>query len=237
MEYSIVLSDELLKEFNAFKNNESYDSEIIEKLLSSYKSTHKTNINQMLRVGIQDESITPAVIASGIIGETLEELAEQTKYKLILDKERTEYPYVSINKDKIENNYTSTHYKNINRVKAQTHIKALLKNANNIFIYDKYISKPNNWNNCKIFFEDLVPRKDLVISYTHGQLNRVKLEIINIYNSWIIEEDTENIYHRGLHDRYIIIDNKVEIILTSGFNYLFDKSKDFTYIVRDLENG
>ena len=36
----------------------------------------------------------------------------------------------------------------------------------------------------------------------------------------------------NLHDRYLIIDNKIEIILTSGFDYLFDNSKDFTYIVR-----
>jgi len=33
-------------------------------------------------------------------------------------------------------------------------------------------------------------------------------------------------------DRYLLIDNNIEIILTSGFDNLFDENKDFTYIVR-----
>jgi hypothetical protein len=30
----------------------------------------------------------------------------------------------------------------------------------------------------------------------------------------------------------LLIDNQIEIILTSGFDYLFDENKEFTYIVR-----
>lgn len=37
------------------------------------------------------------------------------------------------------------------------------------------------------------------------------------------------------HDRYIIIDDKLEIILSSGVDYLFDTGKDFTYVIRETE--
>lgn len=33
------------------------------------------------------------------------------------------------------------------------------------------------------------------------------------------------------HDRYIIIDNGMQILLSSGFEYLGQSSKDFTYVI------
>jgi hypothetical protein len=53
----------------------------------------------------------------------------------------------------------------------------------------------------------------------------------NICKDWIIKEDRRNTY-KNYHDRYLLIDNQIEIILTSGFDYLFDENKEFTYIVR-----
>lgn len=38
------------------------------------------------------------------------------------------------------------------------------------------------------------------------------------------------------HDRYLIVDDKLEIILTSGFDHLNDSSGDFTYIVRHVDS-
>lgn len=40
--------------------------------------------------------------------------------------------------------------------------------------------------------------------------------------------------YNELHDRYIIVDKKIQIILTSGIDYLMDTSKDFTYIIQKL---
>ncbi|EJH2022155.1 hypothetical protein NCV10_001948, partial [Campylobacter jejuni] len=37
-----------------------------------------------------------------------------------------------------------------------------------------------------------------------------------------------------LHDRYIIVDKKIQIILTSGIDNLMNIKKDFTYIIREL---
>lgn len=37
---------------------------------------------------------------------------------------------------------------------------------------------------------------------------------------------------RQMHDRYLIIDGQIEIILTSGIDYLFNDEKECTVIVR-----
>lgn len=42
--------------------------------------------------------------------------------------------------------------------------------------------------------------------------------------------------YRGMHDRYLVIDGEVEIILTSGIDYLFDDEKECTIIVRKLDS-
>jgi len=238
MKKSLVLSDDLLKEYYAFKHNKGGDSSDIEALLSFYKP-HITNIAQLKRIGITKKPILNRLLASGRTHQThtLLELADITKYKIILDKKRTDYPYVSISKDEIENNFSATYYKNQPRYKAREHIKALLKNAQHIFLYDKYFS--NNWNSCnsyKNFFIELVPKKKLTIWYSDNHLVSIESKIKTIHKDWLIKKDSINKNHRDLHDRYIIIDSKIEIILTSGFDYLFDESKDFTYIIRDLEN-
>ncbi|EFL6826790.1 hypothetical protein HIY13_000819, partial [Campylobacter coli] len=69
---------------------------------------------------------------------------------------------------------------------------------------------------------------------------KFKQELIDnlkeISNSWKIEEnkDHKNKTYIWLHDRYIIADNKIQIILTSGIDNLMKIEKDFTYIIREL---
>ena len=52
--------------------------------------------------------------------------------------------------------------------------------------------------------------------------------------SKIAIDKAHNLNNKNTHDRYIMIDNNIEIILTSGIDYLFDTSKDFTYIIREI---
>lgn len=234
MQKSLVLSDNLLKQYYLLVHGESYDNNLIKKLLHFYKSVHITNIEQLKRVGIENSSLMQGLAQNGLISQTLEELSCKTKYKLILNTVKNLFPYLNIFDDIIENNYTSTHYKHTNRDKSIKHIKALLLNSNSIFIYDRYLN--NNWNNTEQFFKELVPKKSLTVYYTERQLNQNNIsKIKSMYNNWSVVEDRSNTGHRKLHDRYLIIDNEIEIILTSGFDYLFDDSKDFTYIIRDLD--
>ncbi len=230
MPYAIVLSDDILKEYYEFKHNGSYDNESIQNLFNYYKSPHITNIAQLQRIGIENSALFSQLLQSNLTEQTLLGLCDKTTFKVILDMSKSRYPYINIFQDKIENNYSSTFYKQQSRIKAQEHIKALLKNATNIFLYDKYFEK--NWNQTQNFFKNLVPQKKLMIFYKENHLQTKKTEIKSICGEWTLRVDGSQSQHHYLHDRYLIIDNKIEIILTSGFDYLFDENKDFTYIVR-----
>lgn len=151
---------------------------------------------------------------------------------LDLDNDNSNFIKVGILNDKLSPKYSSTYYKNENRDKAKLHIKYLLESGNTIFIYDKYIT--NRWNNSKKLFTELLPKKTINIFYTEKHLKDKIKEIKTICNNWNIKEDKTNSTHRNLHDRYIIIDSKIELILTSGIDNLFDETSDFTYIVKKI---
>jgi hypothetical protein len=231
MSYAVVLSDVLLKEFYAFKSNLSHDKITIENLLQNYKNTYLTNVAQLKRIGIDNKPLFSSLLSSGFMNQTIEELSTRTKDKLILHETNDNYPYLNIFSDTIESNYTATHYKQNNRTKAKEHIKALLQNANHIFIYDKYIK--DRWSESKKLFTELFPNKSLNIFYTENHLDTKQSELKNLCRDWNIKKDSTNTTYKNLHDRYIIIDNSIEIILTSGIDNLFDESSDITYIVRD----
>ena len=235
MGYAVVLSDELLKEFYAFKSSANYDKRTIAYLLQHYKNSYLTNVAQLKRAGIDAAPLMQQLASSNFTTQPLEELCQKTKYKLILHESNSNYPYLNIFNDNIESNYTATHYKEDCRAKAREHIKALLQDASHIFIYDKYISK--SWPKSKKLFSELVPKKSLSIYYCDGHLASKATELKKMCSSWKIVKDTTNTTHRNLHDRYIIIDSTIEIILTSGIDNLFDERSDFTYIVRTKGEG
>jgi len=227
MEYTIVLSDELLKAYYDFKNSKKVDQNLITNLFKYY-SIHLTNTAQLKRIAIDvDDSFKKNLLRKGYTNQTLEELCEKTQYKLILNTEKDDYPYININADRIERNFTATYNKNESRDKTIKHIKALCRNAKYIFIYDKHI-------NDKVIqkISNILPKKKLNIIYKEGQLTQEKISSLKREcKDWKFQQDSKNIYN-NYHDRYLLIDNNIEIILTSGFDYLFDENKDFTYIVR-----
>jgi len=227
MEYTIVLSDELLKAYYDFKNAKEVDQNIITNLLKYY-SRHLTNIAQLKRIAIEDDSFRKNLLRKGYINQTLEELCEKTTYQLILNTEKKDYPYININADQIERNFTATYGKNESREKTIKHITALCRKAKYIFIYDRYMTD-------KVIqkIPHFFPKNKLNIIYKEGQLSQTQISRLKKEcKNWKIQPDSKNTYH-DYHDRYLLIDNNIEIILTSGFDYLFDKNKDFTYIVRN----
>ncbi len=240
MQYKIVLSDELLTEFYKFKRSSDFDKNLIEKLFNYYTAGELTNAAQLERIEINDTRLLHNLSKTGskYRGKTLEELCQETTYKFILNTERDDYPYLNINSDRIERNFTATYGKNESRDKTIEHIKALCKNAKFIFIYDKHM-------NDKVIREiaKILPRKKLNIIYKNGQLSDTQITILRDIckawtkdciktKGWTMQEDRRNTYY-DYHDRYLLIDNQIEIILTSGFDYLFDENKEFTYIVRN----
>ncbi|EEQ62568.1 hypothetical protein HPMG_00025 [Helicobacter pullorum MIT 98-5489] len=171
--------------------------------------------------------------------DSLEQLAKKTIYKIILSKDKDDFPYVNIaTKNKIENNLTSTFYKNESRDKAKAHLKAIFEGASNLFIYDKYCN--DNSESVESFAKECFPEKKLNIFYPslEGSFDQdLCAALKRICSDWKIKENKDqkiNSQYEDLHDRYIIIDNQIQIIFTSGIDYLMSECKDFTYIVRTL---
>lgn len=224
--YSFVLSDELQKEYCKFKEGEICDRFLIENLLHYYKPSILTNTSQLKRIG---KSISPqletSLRKSGFTTQPLEDLAQSTIYKIILCTDKDYYPYVNINGDKIENNLTACFFKRESRLKAINHMTALCRKAKTISIYDKYSFQDNE--NIELL-KTILPLKDLTIIYDSQYMNIKRLQ--EYCEKWTFADRTFPEYH----DRYLVVDDKLEIILTSGFDYLVKTEKEFTYIVRPL---
>ncbi len=240
--YSLVLENELLLEFEKFKRGSHFDKDIIEGILNYYKPTHlinKVQIEFLEENGITiDDDEKMLLLQSGFANLDLRQLSLQTRYKIILSSTNIDFPSVCIRNDKIQNVYTATFKAGESRDKALEHFKALLSNADRILIYDKYINKnvfEHFYTNCchpslniivsdEIFPRDASKKNDIITYF--NQYQQIQMQPIRQY--------TQN----STHDRYILIEYRgnifMEIILTSGFEYLKDKSKDFTYIVREI---
>ena len=186
-------------------------------------------------------------IIKSIEADNEEELAKKTKLKLILSEIREDFPYVNINNDEFEVNFTATYTQNSNKQKVIQHLKSLVQEGDEIKIYDKYLLNDNG-DSISIQEHNSVKIVNQLITHLTNQ----KLEIFS-KNRGNITNETERIQERKLyinytyltfdhnnnnlsnHDRYIKIYKntqiKYEIILSSGL-YNILGNKDFTYVVR-----
>lgn len=170
---------------------------------------------------------------SGLRRQSLEELAENcTLYKIILSSTKDTFPYVNIMDDKqrLENNYSASFDMAEPRELAIKHLTAICLHAKKITLYDKYISsKDRNID----LIKRILPQKNLEITY--NDIDDEHIELMTQHCSqWIF---IKNPQMANRHDRYLIVDEKLEIILTSGFDHLNDTSRDFTYIIRNIEKS
>ncbi|MGX3010342.1 hypothetical protein ACWIUD_02090 [Helicobacter sp. 23-1044] len=238
MNFSLAIDDDLASELCKFKNNQHCNVKIIEKILHYYKDYPIFTKNYFLQYYSRDTQQALLQSNSSINWDSIETIAKSTIYKVILSsKKRVDFPYISIYTDKIENNFTATFFIGESRQKALEHLSALLKNANCIFIYDAYLFSDNVWSAFIDFATQCFPNKILNIFYPQSIMGRTP-QFSQISNSkWRFKADRIHHNFANLHDRYLIIDDKIEIIFTSGIEYLMDNNKDFTYIVRTHKNS
>ena len=64
-----------------------------------------------------------------------------------------------------------------------------------------------------------------------NHLTSKQSEIKRICKDWRIKLDRKRTF-TDFHDRYLLIDDKIEIMLSSGFDNLFSTDKDLTCLVR-----
>lgn len=208
--FAMVLSDDLQKVYLDFKEKHDFDQDIVTKLFKYFKGPFATNTAQLSRINKKPSpAIEQQLRASGFTTQSLEELAAgKTLYKIILSKDKSTFPYVNINGDQIENNLSGCFFRGKTREKAIHHIKTLCRKAEDVCLYDKYIIRRGN-------------ERD----------NQALLRII----ASLLPEKKLNVPDH--YDCYLIIDNKMEIILTGGFSTLIDTTKEFTYIVRPVDKN
>ncbi len=238
--YSFVLEDDLLLEYHKFMNPSDsmgdYDKDIIKKLLSYHVYPFLFNLKQIDRIKIKiSDSLIMQQKHAPYKNYELNKLVDETVFKCILSTNKAEYPYINIYNDKIKTTITGTFFSTENRCKATSHIKRLCDNAKSITLYDKYLGKDEADKICA-----LVPnRKGLSIKihskdiYEKGQTTYCYSDVKSVLsahcNNCNIEPSDLLVYSH--HDRYLIIDDRLAIILTSGFANLFNDSKEITYIV------
>lgn len=252
MEYSLVIDDDLAVELCKFKNNETCNTKLVEKILHYYKPIPRFINDDFMKLYYDHYFLetfysNPNKNRINANGALMDNIVRNTTYKVILCNDASKkdtFPYVYIGGDRIENNFTATFLSGEDRKKAKEHLKSLLENARCIFVYDLYLA--NNWTSFISFAQECFPRKQLSIFYpkeidssnnanptipklTQKQCSQI---VQNGKCPWKFSVDRNHQNFSDLHDRYLIIDNKIEIILTSGIDNLMDKSKDFTYIVR-----
>jgi len=182
MAYSLVLSDDLYREFHAFKHGRAHDSVLVERMLQLYKAPVLTNASQLNRVGVVDVSLKAMLVSSGFIDQSLTDLCRRTFYKLILNAESSQYPFVNVHTDEIRNNYTITRKPGESRTKAHDYLRSLLADASWVIVHDLHSGK--NWETTKRFFDELFPRKPLTIHLTKGTMPHQTTEIKALCSCW-----------------------------------------------------
>jgi len=121
-----------------------------------------------------------------------------------------------------------------NRAKAHDWLRALLAEAKNVTVVDSYLCDGQTGKlkpNATKFFH-LFPRHGLSIF-----LSRAKQPAISglkqICSKWAVKTDT-NPHYQNAHDRYVLFDGKMEVVVTSGIDHLFDTDKECTLLVRKM---
>ncbi|HIF9216670.1 TPA: hypothetical protein ACX6QF_002169 [Photobacterium damselae] len=250
----VALDDSLFIEYFRFKNGKNSDYQLIESLLSHLKMPFVLSACQAIRCNqVQKDADGSELLSAPILGSllgggssnfTMEELAGKSQYHLILTEDQTKfkYPYLNINKKNIELNYSKTCLESNSRKEIRDHLKSLCSDAINITICDNYFFSIT-WGSVDIttekLFDDIFPKKKLTIQFVSNSKSVKKhTPLIDAkYTDWTVAKYKGGCYSSNNHDRYLIIekeDKTVEVMLSSGFIYLWKKEKEITCIFRDV---
>lgn len=230
LESGLVLDDDLFEEYHKFRNGMPYDNETIMNLFHFFQRPLVSNLRQYNAKSITLPTNLEGQLANHPLkNETVEGLAQKgTLHKIILSKNKTGFPYLNISDPKnFECNITGCYTVNESRDLARQHLRAMCENAKHIMICDKYLTSTSAANALK----DILPRHNLTIEYL-AMDPTVFSALKSACAKWTFKP---NIKMSGYHDRYLVIDRNVEIILTSGFDNLWDRGYDLTYIVRPID--
>ena len=230
----IVLSDELFKQYYDFKSKQNFDEKKVKAMLHYFKDMLYTNLRQYEQHGIEPEnkSLKNQLVHNSNKRKSVEELAKETIYKIVLTTDKDTFPYVNVllETDKIENCLYGGYDNGENRTKAIEHIRAVCEDARKIVVYDNYFDQVANNADTLI---DLLPKHKLNLHcYKMTAAQETKLKAAHA--DWTVISETRD---EKKHDRYLVVDDSVEILLSSGFDHLANLNKDFAYVVRPVSKS
>ncbi len=242
--YKVVLDDSLYEEYNAYKspkNDKLFSMDKIAQILKFSGGDILTNYAQYNRIDIPKEEAKQSALLKDTTNKnkSLMELAKGTEYKIILtdDKNKKNYPYVNINEDEIEMVLGGFIMRGMSRAKALDHIKNICADARNVVVYDNYFSGSDakTQNNVKLLISILPTNRKLNIIYHQDPINGPHFsdKCIDMINALAPKWSLTDRVLPNHHDRYIVIDGKTEIILTSGFDHINNTITEFSYIIRE----
>lgn len=234
MEYTLAMDDHLLKVFYDFKRGRLGESSTatIQNLLRLYHPPHITSAAQLKAVGVEDPALLQQLASMDLKRQTAEELVGRTRYKILLSADQIRYPAVRVSGDSVTSQFVMTYKAGEDRGKAHDWLAALLAEAKTVTVVDGYLCDGQTGRlkpNARKFFQ-LFPRQALSV-FLSGCKQTAVSDIKKICFDWKVKSDTSSRYGNA-HDRYVLIDGKMEIVITSGIDYLFDASKECTLLVR-----
>jgi len=258
MQFTMICDDKVWGEYIKFRNSEDYNKNIVRRLLHYYKPFLMPTKKQLKLLKKEEQG---KYAKNGCtFYDTYEEGLSKTLLKIILTTdENAKFPYIDINNSRLENNLTATYYNNEkDRKYAKEHILSLLHNSKKLIIRDAYFVLQNVYDAFNSFFTDLYKINTSIEihidcrpkSYDNNEQqyfvidDRLK-DLRQKWKQWkfhkVINKTDKNSSNSSngddkyafSHDRYFLIDDEIELILTSGIDHLYGKNiKDFTYIVR-----
>lgn len=115
---------------------------------------------------------------------------------------------------------------------AKDYLKNLCKGARkSILLYDLYISEAHNLDG---LLNDILPNTKIQFVFSFDK--------IGVEHRNKLQETHPNLSFKNLvgvrrhHDRYLIIDDTIEVVLTSGFEYLQNQKKEISLIIRSIKS-
>lgn len=232
-QYGMVLDHKLFVEYYNFKCGKNHDRELVDKILSYYHNDFLTNIGQYEHNRIDiGRNIRSVLTQNGLTHQNLEELAVLTTYKIILTDGRTHFPYVNIDEGRFQPALTTFYEGDAERAAALDYLKNLCQGAKkSILLYDGYINVAHNLGG---LLKYILPNKKIQFIFSYDKIDAVhRAELQRTHDKLMFKNIGGVPPH---HDRYLIIDDSIEVVLTSGFEYLQNQRKEISLVIRPVKD-
>ena len=236
----VVLSDDLFKQYHAYIDGrkDDYSLDTIKRILKYHRHGFVSNVGQYQRCGIPiDVNLEKQLRNNRLTNQSLMELAStRTYYKIILSETSDIFPYVNIKsgKEKVDVSITGSFTLLENRQKAKEHIASLCASAKEIYLLDKHINNEREKENIKDSLNYILPKDRKVLVNSYEKLSEDVVDYLR-HDYPRREFDTLSAQNsNNYHDRYIVVDNELEILFSSGFDHLARNVSDLTYVVRPV---